>query len=101
MSSPRLPVVLTDRLSAVGWHLAGARTEVVAGPAAADAFAAALGGASLVLLSREVAAQLPPAALAAARRRCDPPVLVIDESLAAPAGRAAARYARAVLGVGE
>jgi hypothetical protein len=94
-----VPVVLTDRLAAVGWHLAGARVHLLAPGEASEAFAAALAATRLVLLSAAVAAALPPPALAAARRGAVPLVLVIDESLAAAAARPVARYARAVLGV--
>jgi hypothetical protein len=94
-----IPVVLTDRLPAVGWHLAGARVQVVATREAPEAFAAALAATRLVLLSAAVAAALPPPTLAAARRGMVPLVLVIDEALEAPAARPVARYARGALGV--
>lgn len=99
MSEHDLPVVLTERLAAVGWHLAGARVEVVGAAGAAEAFAAALGSTALVLLTSAVAAALPPAMLAAARRGTAPLVLVLDEALASAAARPVARYARGVLGV--
>jgi hypothetical protein len=99
MSERDVPVVLTDRLAAVGWHLAGARVEVVAPGAAPEAFAATLAATRLVLLSAAVAAALPPAMLAAARRGATPLVLVLDEALESAAARPVARYARGVLGV--
>lgn len=99
MSERDVPVVLTDRLAAVGWHLAGARAIVVAPGDESVAFAAALATTRLVLLSAAVAAALPPATLAGARRGALPLVLVIDEALEAGAARPVARYARGVLGV--
>lgn len=99
MNERDVPIVLTDRLAGVGWHLAGARA-VIVGPAEAPAeFDAALATARLVLLSAAVAAALPPARLAAARRGAAPLVLVIDEALESAAARPVARYARGVLGV--
>jgi hypothetical protein len=94
-----VPVVLTDRLAAVGWHLGGARVQVVGPGAAGEAFGAACAATRLVLLSAAVAAALPPALLAAARRGAVPLVLVIDEALEAAAARPVARYTRGVLGV--
>jgi vacuolar-type H+-ATPase subunit F/Vma7 len=94
-----VPVVLTDRLAAVGWHLAGARVAVVDAGEAPAAFAASLATTRLLLLSAAVAAALPPATLAAARRGAAPLVLVLDEALEAAAARPVARYARGVLGV--
>jgi hypothetical protein len=99
VSGPAVPVVLTERLAAVGWHLGGARVEVVGKDGAAEAFAAALRSAPLVLLTERVAGALPPAMLAAARRGAAPLVLVIDEALDSAAARPVARYARGVLGV--
>jgi len=93
------PVVLTERLAAVGWHLAGARTVIVGPGEAATAFADALATARLVLLSAAVAAALPAATLAAARRGAPPLVLVLDEALESAAARPVARYARGALGV--
>jgi vacuolar-type H+-ATPase subunit F/Vma7 len=94
-----VPVVLTDRLAAVGWHLAGARVAVVGPGEAPAAFEQALATTRLVLLTVAVATALPPAALAAARRGATPLVLVLDEALEAAASRPVARYARGVLGV--
>jgi vacuolar-type H+-ATPase subunit F/Vma7 len=94
-----VPVVMTDRLAAIGWQLGGARVRVVAAAEAAEAFAAALATARLVLVSASLAAALPPALLAAARRGTEPLVLVIDEALEAAAARPVARHARGVLGV--
>ena len=99
MSERDTPVVLTDRLAAVGWHLGGARVCVVPPGAAAEAFATALGATRLVLLTAAIARALPPPELAAARRGTAPLVLVLDEALEAPAARPVARHARAVLGV--
>lgn len=93
------PIVLTERLGAIGWQLAGARVRVVGPAVAVEAFAAACQSATLVLLSAAVARGLPPTVLAAARRSAPPFVLVIDESLDSAAARPVARHARAVLGV--
>ena len=99
MNEHDIPVVLTDRLGAVGWQLGGARVAVTGPGAAAEACAAALAASRLVLVSAAVAAALPPAALAAARRGAVPLVLVIDEALESAAARPVARYARGALGV--
>jgi len=93
------PIVITERLGAIGWHLAGARVEIVAPDEVASTFAAACAASPLVLLSAAVAATLPSATLAAARRGTAPLVLVLDESLDSAAARPVARYARGVLGV--
>ena len=99
MNERDLPVVLTERLAAVGWHLAGARAVVVGPGEAAAAFADAIASARLVLVSAAIAASLPAATLAAARRAAPPLVLVIDEALESVAARPVARYARGALGV--
>jgi vacuolar-type H+-ATPase subunit F/Vma7 len=99
VSEREVPVVLTDRLPAIGWQLAGARVQVVGAAQAADAFAAALATTNLLLVSAAVAAALPAPLLAAARRGTAPLVLVLDEALESAAARPAARHARGVLGV--
>ncbi len=99
MSERDIPVVITDRLPAIGWQLAGARVHVVGPAQAAEAFGAALATTHLLLVSAAVAAALPAPLLAAARRGTAPLVLVLDEVLEAAAARPVARYARGVLGV--
>ena len=73
----RVPVVLTGRIGAIAWRLAGARVRVVAGVDGAAAFDAACASAPLVLVDEAVAATLPRARLAAARRGHRPLVLVV------------------------
>jgi vacuolar-type H+-ATPase subunit F/Vma7 len=71
-----VPVVLTGRLAAAAWRLAGARVRVVTDDGAA-AFAEARASAPLVLVDAAVAAALPPGSLATARRVGNPPVVVV------------------------
>jgi vacuolar-type H+-ATPase subunit F/Vma7 len=73
----RVPVVLTGRLAATAWRLAGARTRIVTPDTAAAAFDEACASAPLVLVDSTVARLLPPARLAAARRGERPLVLVV------------------------
>jgi vacuolar-type H+-ATPase subunit F/Vma7 len=73
----RVPVVLTGRLAASAWRLAGARARVVTPDTAAAAFDEACESAPLVLVDAAVACLLPPARLAAARRGERPLVLVV------------------------
>ena len=73
----RVPVVLTGRLGASAWRLAGARVRVTAGADCAAAFDEACEASPLVLVDEAVAAWLPPARLAAARRGHRPLVLVV------------------------
>jgi vacuolar-type H+-ATPase subunit F/Vma7 len=73
----RVPVVLTGRLGATAWRLAGARTRIVTPATAAAAFDEACASAPLVLIDATVARLLPPARLAATRRGERPLVLVV------------------------
>src|SRR5512140_169554 len=74
---PAVPVVLTDRLAAPAWRLAGARVFLVEGGNGAETFAAACADAELVLVDARIAADLPLDALARARRGTKPLVLVV------------------------
>jgi vacuolar-type H+-ATPase subunit F/Vma7 len=76
----RVPVVLTGRLAATAWRLAGARVRVVTPDTAAAAFDEACASAPLVLVDATVARLLSPARLAAARRGERPLVLVVPSA---------------------
>jgi vacuolar-type H+-ATPase subunit F/Vma7 len=73
----RVPVVLTGRLAASAWRLAGVRARVVTADTAAAAFDEACASAPLVLVDAAIARCLPAARLAAARRGERPLVLVV------------------------
>jgi vacuolar-type H+-ATPase subunit F/Vma7 len=72
-----VPVVLTERLAAAGWRLAGADVRVVDADGVGAAFEEACASAPLVLLDAALAADLPAERLAAARRAVHPLVLVV------------------------
>lgn len=97
-----VPIVLTKRLGAAGWRLAGASVRVVDVHDAANAFAAACAESMLVLVDADAAALVPAAALAAARRGTRPLVLVVSSPFtnaldaAAPDVVASARHALGV-----
>lgn len=73
----RVPVVLTGRLAASAWRLAGARARVVTAETGAAAFDEACASSPLVLVDAAIAVLLPHARLAAARRGDRPLVLVV------------------------
>jgi vacuolar-type H+-ATPase subunit F/Vma7 len=89
----RVPVVLTGRLAATAWRLAGARARIVTAETCAAAFDEACVSSPLVLVDAAIAALLPPARLAAARRADRPLVLIVPAPDAGTDVRSADRVA--------
>jgi vacuolar-type H+-ATPase subunit F/Vma7 len=97
-----VPYVLTGRVAAAGWRLAGAHVWIVDARNAADAFQAACAESALVLVDADVAALVPAAALDVARRGTRPLVLVVPSPTASSSGAGvpdAIANARRALGV--
>lgn len=88
-------VFIGDAVAAAGWRLAGVHARACAPGEEADALAAALEEAELVLLAAESAARIPEAGLRAALRRLHPvTVIVPDLREAVPYPDVAARLKR-------
>jgi vacuolar-type H+-ATPase subunit F/Vma7 len=97
-----VPVVLTERLAAAAWRLAGAQVRIVEPREVAAAFDEACASAPLVLVDAALAAALEPDRLARARRAVHPLVLVVPSLRGTPAEHAvpdAAASLRRALGV--
>jgi vacuolar-type H+-ATPase subunit F/Vma7 len=95
----RVPVVLTGRLTASAWRLAGARARVVTAETCTAAFDEACASSPLVLIDDVVARFLPRAKLAAARRAERPLVLVVPTGAAVPKVPDVVDVVRRALGV--
>lgn len=72
-------VFLGDEAAGAGWRLAGVEAIAPREGTEAEALAAALSRARLVLVSAELAARLPEALLRQALRRLDPVTLVLPD----------------------
>ena len=72
-------VFLGEEAAGAGWRLAGVEPLVPTDGGEDQALAEALGRASLVLVSAEVAARIPEPVLRAALRRLDPVTLVVPD----------------------
>jgi vacuolar-type H+-ATPase subunit F/Vma7 len=92
-------VLIGDQLSCAGFRLAGLDVRVAAAAEVPAAFAAALPGATLVLLSQGAAAALPPATLRRARLQGAPLVAVLPPLGAPQADAALTRRVHAWLGI--
>lgn len=73
-------VFIGDRVSAAGFRLGGASVEVPAPGSEEEAFANALEGADLVIITAQLAGRLPPGRLAAAQAGHAPLVLVVEDA---------------------
>jgi vacuolar-type H+-ATPase subunit F/Vma7 len=74
-----LPILISDRLTAAGFRLAGVRPLVTAPEDVAAVFREALALGGPVLITAALAARLPPAVLEKAVSTADPPVAVIPD----------------------
>jgi vacuolar-type H+-ATPase subunit F/Vma7 len=74
-----LPILISDRLTAAGFRLAGLRPLVTTPPDAAAVFREALATGGSVLITAGLAAHVPPAQLDKAIRAAEPPVAVIPD----------------------
>jgi vacuolar-type H+-ATPase subunit F/Vma7 len=74
-----LPILISDRLTAAGFRLAGLRPLVTAPADAAGVFREALATGGPVMITAGLAAHVPPALLDKAIRAADPPVAVIPD----------------------
>jgi vacuolar-type H+-ATPase subunit F/Vma7 len=94
------PVLIGDRLTAVGFRLAGVRSLVVDPADAGTAFREALARRDgPILITAALAAQVPPAVLDKAIRKADPPVAVIPDVAGAAEPADMADKVRRALGV--
>jgi vacuolar-type H+-ATPase subunit F/Vma7 len=94
------PILIGDRLTAVGFRLAGIRALVVDPADAAAAFREALGHhAGPILITAALAARVPSAILDKAIRKADPPIAVIPDVAGAAAPADMAEKVRRALGV--
>lgn len=73
------PVLISDRLTAAGFRLAGVRPLVTSAEDAAAVFREALGLDGPVMITAELARHVPQAQLAKAIGAADPPVAVIPD----------------------
>jgi vacuolar-type H+-ATPase subunit F/Vma7 len=74
-----LPILISNRLSAAGFRLAGVRPLVTSPEDVAAVFREALARKGPVMITAALAAHLPPAQLAKAISAADPPVAVIPD----------------------
>lgn len=74
-----LPILISDRLTALGFRLAGLRPMVTLPEDVSAVFRDALAGQGVVLITAALAKQLPQAQLEKAIRAADPPVAVIPD----------------------
>lgn len=74
-----LPILISDRLTAAGFRLAGLRPLVTRPEDVGAVFREALAAKGPVLITAGLASQLPPAALEQAISAADPPVAVIPD----------------------
>ncbi len=74
-----LPVLISDRLTAAGFRLAGVRPLVTAPEDAAAVFREALALKGPIMITAELARHVPQAQLAKAIGAADPPVAVIPD----------------------
>lgn len=93
-------VLMADRITALGFRLAGVRVIDARHEEVPDRFREALEGADLVLLSAQVARALPYGQLRAAMERGDPPVQILPTIPSVEPDTRIGRQCRRALGVG-
>lgn len=94
-----LPILISDRLTAAGFRLAGLRPLVTAPQDAAAVFREALALGGPVLITAALAARVPPAQLEKAISAADPPVAVIPDIVRTVEPANMAHLVRRALGV--
>jgi vacuolar-type H+-ATPase subunit F/Vma7 len=93
------PIVISDRLTAAGFRLAGARPVVVDPAEVTTAFREALALKGPVMITAAMARHLPPTLLDSAVTRASPPVAVIPDIARAVEPADMAEKVRRALGV--
>jgi vacuolar-type H+-ATPase subunit F/Vma7 len=93
------PVVISDRLTAAGFRLAGLETTLATPETVRDQLHAALRRMQPVVLTADLAAHLPAHELAAVIRRAQPPLAVVPDVSGHGAAPELAGRVRRALGV--
>lgn len=93
------PLVISDRLTAAGFRLAGMETVLATPDNLRERLHAALRGRQPILLTADLAEQLPAAELAAIIRRAHPPLAVVPDVSGHGASPDLAAKVRQALGV--